>query len=105
MLPLVTCLCLTRNRREWLPQAIVCFQLQTYEHRELLIVADGDDVSDLVPQEDSRIRLVCSGSRLTIGAKRNYGCAHACGEIIAHWDDDDYSAQQRLTEQVALLLG
>jgi O-antigen biosynthesis protein len=104
MKPLVTCLCLTRNRREWLPKAIACFAAQTYEPRELLIVADGEDVSDLVPPEDSRVRLVCTGGRMTIGAKRNFGCALASGDLIAHWDDDDYSAPGRLADQVDRLM-
>lgn len=105
MNPLITCLCLTRNRRDWLPQAIACFQAQTYERRELLIVADGDDVSDLVPSADSRVRLVCAGGRMAIGAKRNFGCGLAAGDLIAHWDDDDYSAPGRLDDQVLRLEG
>lgn len=101
--PLVTCLCLTRNRREWLPRAIECFRLQTYATRELVIVADGEAVKDLVP-EDSRIRLLLCPSGTTVGAKRNLGCASARGELIAHWDDDDWSAADRLDHQVGLLL-
>jgi O-antigen biosynthesis protein len=103
LFPLVTCLCLTRNRREWLPNAIDCFLKQTYEPRELLIVGDGDDVSDLVPVDD-RIRLVCVGTRLQVGRKRNYGCGRARGELVAHWDDDDYSGPWRLSDQVGRLL-
>jgi glycosyltransferase involved in cell wall biosynthesis len=106
MNPLVTCLCLTRNRREWLPRAIACFQAQTYEPRELLIVADGDDVRDLVAGLPSLpvVRLVCAESGLTIGAKRNFGCDLARGPVVAHWDDDDYSAPGRLADQVERLL-
>jgi O-antigen biosynthesis protein len=102
-LPMVTCLCITRNRREWLPRAIECFRSQSYANRELLIVADGADVSDLVPS-DPAIRLVCVGARLSIGDKRNYACALARGEIIAHWDDDDFSAPGRVLDQVGRLL-
>lgn len=36
-----------------------------------------------------------------IGAKRNVGCEHARGSIICHWDDDDYSAPERIADQVA----
>lgn len=105
MNPLVTCLCLTKNRREWLPQAIECFKLQTYEPKELLIVVDGQDVSDLIPINDETIRLVNSPEgRFTIGEKRNFGNKHANGEIIVHWDDDDWSAPQRLADQVARLV-
>lgn len=102
--PLVTCLCLTRNRREWLPKAIACFERQTYQERELVIIADGEDpVTDLVPK-DARIRLMVIGwTSLVVGKKRNIGCQYAQGEIIAHWDDDDYSAPHRLAHQVGRL--
>lgn len=100
--PLVTCLCLTRNRREWLPRAIACFEAQTYENRELLIVADGVDVADLVPA-DPRIRLLALESYLMVGEKRNFGCQCATGELIAHWDDDDHSSPVRLERQVRRL--
>jgi O-antigen biosynthesis protein len=95
----VTCLCLTRNRREWLPKAIDHFRLQTYVNRELLIVADGESARDLVPESPS-IRLIEIQGPIEIGAKRNFGCERAHGEIIAHWDDDDYSAPGRLADQV-----
>lgn len=98
----MTCLCLTRNRRHWLPQAIRCFLDQTYPHRELLILSDGDDVRDLVPA-DERIRHIHLEGASNIGEKRNFGCSRARGELIAHWDDDDYSAAGRLADQLGLL--
>ena len=36
----------------------------------------------------------------SIGAKRNAMCAAAAGELIAHWDDDDWHAPHRLSTQV-----
>ena len=100
---MVTALCLTKDRREWLPQAIRCWQLQSYADRELLIVADGADVSDLVPR-DERIRLIGPSGARTIGEKRNFGCAAARGQIICHWDDDDWSGPARMADQVARLM-
>ena len=101
--PLVTCICPTRNRREWLPKAIACFLAQTYANRELVIIADGEEgVADLVPASD-RIRLMVSGWDLTIGEKRNIGCEAARGDAIAHWDDDDYSFPERLAAQIERL--
>lgn len=94
---------LTRNRRKWIPQAIRLFRAQTYPSKELLIVADGEGIRDLVPP-DSRIRLLEIEEGYVIGQKRNFGVAHAAGEIIAHWDDDDYSAPERLAQQIAMLL-
>lgn len=98
----MTCLCLTRNRRQWLPIAIQCFINQTYPNRELLIIADGTDVRDLLPDDD-RIRLHQIDRPAEIGEKRNFGCSLAAGEIIAHWDDDDFSAPERLDHQVSRL--
>ncbi|HEX4278316.1 MAG TPA: glycosyltransferase family 2 protein [Bryobacteraceae bacterium] len=98
----MTCLCLTRNRRLWLPKAIECFLGQTYQHRELLIVADGEDIRDLIP-DDPRIRLLYLTGAADIGDKRNFGCDRAAGETIAHWDDDDFSAPERLSDQLQRL--
>lgn len=101
--PLVTCVCPTRNHRAFLSRAIACFLAQTYEHRELMIIADGEEgVADLVPA-DPRIRLMVSGWEITLSEKRNIGCQEAFGELIAHWDDSDVSAPPRLAAQVARL--
>lgn len=99
--PLITCLCLTRNRREWLKKAIACYEAQTYQNKELLIIADDVPDVELVPLPDSA-RVFLSGP-LNVGRKRNFGNRLAQGEIIAHWDDDDYSAPERLTSQLAHL--
>ncbi len=40
---------------------------------------------------------------MPLGAKRNLACAMGRGEFIAHWDDDDWSAPNRLSAQVAHL--
>lgn len=98
----MTCLCLTRNRRTWLPKAIECFLSQTYQQTELLILADGEDVRDIVP-DDERIRLIHLDEQRNIGEKRNFACSRADGEVICHWDDDDYSAPGRLARQVEML--
>lgn len=99
----MTCLCLTRNRPQWLPQAIEAFRLQTYVNRELLVLSDGSDVRSLIP-DDPQIRHVHLDGAPEIGEKRNFGSSLSFGEIIAHWDDDDYSAPGRLEDQVQRLL-
>jgi glycosyltransferase involved in cell wall biosynthesis len=102
--PLVTALCLTRNRREWLPKSIACFLSQSYENSELLILSDGDDVFDLLPL-DERIQLIHLAEKpFSIGEKRNFGVSQASGDVICHWDDDDWSAPGRLQRQVDALL-
>lgn len=95
----ITCLCLTRNRRDWIPKAIACYLAQSYSPRELLIVADGEDIRDLVPERED-IRLIQIDEKRTIGEKRNFGVSQARGKYVAHWDDDDFSAPDRLRDQL-----
>lgn len=106
-IPLVTALCLTKDRREWLPKAIDCFLLQTYPSKELLIVADNpSDVEGLIPEvvkDDCTISTVSLVRPAVVGEKRNIGCRIAKGEYIAVWDDDDFSAPGRIEQQVAHL--
>ena len=112
--PLVTCLCLTRGRPEWLPTAIECFFDQTYRPIELLIVHDYDDSFESEFVLPSRLNwiggttvrtVMVRGQQIStsIGAKRNFGCSHAWGSLIAHWDDDDWSGPTRISDQVSAL--
>lgn len=101
--PLVTCIMPTADRRAFVPQAIRCFLSQDYAPRELVVVDDGADaIADLVPA-DERIRYVRVKGPLSIGRKRNYACEMALGEVIVHWDDDDWSAPWRVRVQVDAL--
>ena len=98
--PLVSCLMPTANRRRWMPYAVAAFLHQDYEPRELVILDDGSDaVADLVPN-DPRIRYARVPAGQSLGEKRNQACELARGEILAHWDDDDWSAPWRLSYQV-----
>jgi glycosyltransferase involved in cell wall biosynthesis len=94
----------TADRREWVRQSIRYFERQDYPARELVIVDDGaDDLAAMLPR-DPQIRLIRSRRPLSIGAKRNLACEAARGALIAHWDDDDWYAPDRLTAQAAPLL-
>ena len=102
--PTVTCIMPTYNRRRFVPRAIEYFLRQDYDRSELLIVDDGSDpVGDLVPAHP-RVRYVALPSRILLGAKRNLACAQAAGDIILHWDDDDWHAPRRVRYQVESLL-
>lgn len=95
----------TRDRRRFVPRAIGCFLAQDYAERELVIIDDGaDSIADLVPA-DERIQYIrLDSGPLTVGAKRNLAIQRAKGPLIAHWDDDDWSAPSRLRRQVQALL-
>lgn len=97
---LVSAIMPTADRRRYIPDAIRRFLAQDYPDKELIIVDDGDDpVGDLV-LKDPQIRYVFDKPRRLLGDKRNFCCQLAHGEVIAHWDDDDYYASWRLTRQV-----
>ncbi len=102
--PLVSCIMPTYNRRAYLPQALECFQRQDYPNRELIVVDDGTEpIEDLTRLADN-IRYMRLPRRMSIGAKRNLACQHARGEIVAHWDDDDWYSADRLRYQVAPII-
>jgi glycosyltransferase involved in cell wall biosynthesis len=101
--PLVSCIMPTRNRARFVPQAIAYFLRQDYANRELVIVDDGDpSVESLVPS-DARISYHRLPHRMPLGSKRNFACERSRGELIAHWDDDDWIGSHRLSEQRAQL--
>jgi hypothetical protein len=98
--PLASCIMPTADRRSLVPQAIRHFLRQDYPNRELIILDDGaDNVADLIPQ-DSRIRYLRLDRKLSMGVKHNIACEMAHGEIIVHWDDDDWVSPRRISYQV-----
>lgn len=102
--PLVSCIMPTADRREFVPQAIRNFLAQDYGPRELIVLDDGrDSVADLIPPHEA-IHYMRLDRKLTLGAKRNIACELARGELIAHWDDDDWMAPGWLSSQVKALL-
>jgi len=98
---LVSCIMPTKNRSKFIPIAIDNFKKQDYLHKELIIIDDGDSpVKHLVP-DDPQIRYVyLEDKEPTIGFKRNIACGYAAGELITHWDDDDWYAPDWISFQV-----
>jgi hypothetical protein len=102
--PLVTCIMPTSDRRAFVPDAIRYFLRQDYQWKELLIVDDGsDNIRDLVPA-DARIRYIRLSQKMTLGEKRNYCVRESRGDLIMHWDDDDWMAPHRISYQVKELV-
>jgi hypothetical protein len=91
----------TRNRTRFLPRAIDCFLKQDYPHKQLLIVEEETRSLDSKDLPDNIVYLWSPDTiYASIGAKRNAMCAAAAGELIAHWDDDDWHAPHRISTQV-----
>ena len=101
--PLVSCLMPTADRRRYVPLALATFLEQDYGPRELIVLDDGHDpIADLIPP-DPRIRYLYLRAGRSLGEKRNEACRLARGDILVHWDDDDWSAPWRVSYQVAEL--
>src|SRR6201996_3466374 len=100
--PLVTAIMPTRQRPEFAVRAARYFLAQDYPAKELLVLEDGTpSLTGRLPA-DSRIRYVATrAAARSIGAMRNEACRLASGEIVAHWDDDDWYGPERLSRQVA----
>jgi glycosyltransferase involved in cell wall biosynthesis len=104
-LPLVSCIMPTAGRRPFVPHAIRYFLNQDYPNKELVIVDDGRErIADLVP-DDPQVQYFTLDGRRNLGAKRNICVEHSRGDLILHWDDDDWSAPGRIRCQVEALLG
>ena len=84
----------TGNRRVLLQQALGYFRSQDYPHIEWLILDDSAAVDEILANlPDRNIHYEhYAGPRLTIGEKRNRLVEKARGEIIVHFDDDDFYA-------------
>ena len=103
-MPLVSCIMPTYNRRAFLPLALESFSCQDYPAKELIIVDDGTDIVRDLAEGVPGVRYLHLPARVSIGEKRNRACMSAQGAVIAHWDDDDWYAPNRLRHQVAPLL-
>ena len=102
--PLVSCIMPTANRQKYIPYALAYFLNQDYPNTELVIIDDGEtSILPLLPN-DPRISYFYTAPLGTIGTKRNYACDKARGEIIMHWDDDEWYAKDWVSQQVHFLI-
>ena len=105
-LPNVSIVCVTRDRRTFMPILKYSYMIQSYpeEKMELVIVDDGDD-----PIEDTLIGVpnvvyVRLTEKKTIGEKRNIGISKAMYDIVAFMDDDDVYPNNSIIERAAMML-
>lgn len=98
--PLISCVMPTKDRPTFVAQSLRCFTAQTYPNKELVIVATGCDLSEVVADfHASGVQLLQLDKDVPIGTKRNLGAGHAHGEFIANWDDDEWQSPNRLYKQ------
>lgn len=110
--PKVSCLCVSRGG-EHLLKAIECFKNQTYENKELIIVAHRMDplVLGIVRAQGPEIRLfhafgpIATKEAPTLGQQRNWSVKHATGYWVCIWDDDDLHHPGRIEQQLRYVYG
>lgn len=102
---LVSAIMPTRGRREYAAMAVQNFLSQTWAEKELVILDDADNLSFETPPESpgATIRHIVADKRYNIAEKRNMLCKAAAGEIIVHFDSDDWSAPNRIEQQMELM--
>jgi len=93
----------TANRQNYIPLALDYFLNQQFRDAELIILDDGrESVRNLIP-DHRRVKYYYSDPIGTIGMKRNAACELATGEIIMHWDDDDYYGYEWISRSLKAL--
>ena len=102
---LVSCIMPTYNRQDLIRVALRCYLSQDWPDKQLVVVDDGTEkvgwvIKQLVP-DAVYVRLA---EKQPIGTKRNIACEAAGGEVICHFDDDDWSAAGRIRDQITRLL-
>ena len=105
VLPSVSILLPTNSRPEFVQHALAMIRRQDYPAnliREVVIVDDSptelklDLKPGLQTLDGLRLDVVLLEAQMSIGEKRNLAVARATGEILVHWDDDDFYGAQRL---------
>lgn len=93
--PLFSIILPTRDRPDFLHEAIESVNVQTVANWELIVVDDASDPAVVIPI-DERIRLVRLDTHSGPATARNAGLSVARGRYIAFLDDDDLFTQDRL---------
>lgn len=103
--PLVSVLCVSQ-RPALLRSCIETFRRQSYERKELILVANLDTVDqDLIDQchSDASIVLLRTQSDMSLGQSLNRARYVARGDLWAKMDDDDYYGANYLRDAVVAM--
>jgi glycosyltransferase involved in cell wall biosynthesis len=103
--PLVSIILPTRDRPRLLATTLECYRLQTYPHRELIVLDDGEE-HPVGPAAIEALggRLIRVEAGTTLGAKLNRGAGEARGSFCQKMDDDDWYAPAFLETMVSAVL-
>ena len=104
-LPLISCLCVSNDRPNFLKKVINYFQEQTYQHKELIIVSgklirDYEEITRSANSPSVKYYFLNNDRTSTLGELRNFSIKMSTGEYFCIWDDDDWYHQTRLEMQL-----
>lgn len=107
--PFVSIICVTYNRRPFIPFLLQCIKNQDYpaNRYEIIIVDDGTDkIKDLIIEAKMpQIKYFELNEKMKLGKKRNY--SHTLidkrSQFITYFDDDDYHHPSRVSHSVEML--
>ena len=104
-LPDVSILCITKDRRPFMPLLKYCYMIQSYpeDKLEIVIVDDGDDSIEDTLIGVPNVKYVRCEPGMTISQKRNLGVENAMYDVIAVMDDDDVYPNNSILQRVAML--
>jgi glycosyltransferase involved in cell wall biosynthesis len=107
--PLISCICITKNRPLFLQRAIACFERQEYLNKELIISYPSNDLAtkSIIDQieelSDIHIIRLEHDEQEKLGTSRNKAVLAANGTFVCFWDDDDWYSQKRISSQFSVL--
>jgi glycosyltransferase involved in cell wall biosynthesis len=108
--PFVSIICVTFNRRPFIPFLLECIRNQDYpaSRYEVIIVDDGTDkIRDLISEARMpQVKYFELAEKIKLGQKRNY--SHTLldkrSQYITYFDDDDYHHPCRISHSVEMLI-
>ena len=105
-LPCVSIICITHNRRIFMPILKYSYMIQSYpeDKLELIIVDDGEDsIEDTLIGVPNVVYVRLSEKKM-VGEKRNIGVSAAMYDVIAFMDDDDVYPNNSILQRTAMML-
>jgi glycosyltransferase involved in cell wall biosynthesis len=98
---LVSIITPTYGREKFIPAIADCVRRQTFENYEWLVLDDSEEPSTTLSGNSwDKLKYLYSRERLNIGEKRNRLVDLARGEIILHFDDDDFYGRDYILRTV-----
>lgn len=103
--PLVSALMVTRGDPQNILRSFEFFLSQTWPNKELIVVSPElkPKFQSYLLSKHSSIKFLHQDPQLSLGDYRNLAIAHASGDYLCQWDDDDIYSPDRISAQMSVL--